>query len=50
MVRKFLISYNTGKQIVRCATKAEANKIAKDAAKMLGWLNVMVKEIKEVKA
>lgn len=44
--RKFLITYNTGKQIVRCSTKAEAVKLAKQAKKLLGWVSFSVSEIK----
>lgn len=48
--RKFLITYNTGKQIVRCDTKAEAVKIAREAKKLLGWVSFSVSEIKCVEA
>lgn len=45
--RKFIITNSSGgQQVVRCANKREANKLAKTAAKLLGWVIVSVIEAK----
>lgn len=46
-MRKFIITNSSGGQhAVYCATKREANKLAKQAADMLGWVIVSVVEAK----
>lgn len=38
-MKKYLITYNhgAGRQVVTCSNKREANKIAKEASKLLNW-------------
>lgn len=46
-MRKFLITNSSGGQhTVRCANKREANKVAKQAADLLGWVIASVTEVK----
>ena len=46
-MRKFVLSQSNGaQQTVRCENKREANKIAKQAEKLLGVVVVSVTEVK----